>query len=149
VSLNKKGLTLVEVMIALVVLLFVSLAMMQTALVSIDANMQNALRTEAVSMTEKIVNDMRSLTYTQNFTDTRLNATGWTCVDSADSHCTDAVSHSEEQRYVRNATIVFSQQKSIVDFGVGNKQVSVHVSWRWKGQPHDYYFTTMFRRSDV
>lgn len=47
---NKEGMTLVEVLIAMVVLLLVSLALMQTALVSIDANMRNVLRDEAVSV---------------------------------------------------------------------------------------------------
>lgn len=47
---NKEGMTLVEVLIAMVVLLLVSLALMQTALVSIDANMRNVLRDESVSV---------------------------------------------------------------------------------------------------
>ncbi|MEK6691226.1 MAG: type II secretion system protein [Nitrospirota bacterium] len=47
---KSQGLTLVEVLIAMVILLLVSLALMQTALVSIDANMRNVLRDEAVSV---------------------------------------------------------------------------------------------------
>jgi type IV pilus assembly protein PilV len=63
VLLNKKGLTLVEVMIALVVLLLVFLALMQTALVSIDSNMINALRDEAVNIAEEKMNDERNKTF--------------------------------------------------------------------------------------
>ena len=43
-GMTEAGFTLVEVMIALVVLLLVFLALMQTALVSIDSNMKNNLR---------------------------------------------------------------------------------------------------------
>ncbi len=47
-------------MIALVVLLVVSLALMQTALVSIDANMTNILRDEAVGIAEMRMNEARN-----------------------------------------------------------------------------------------
>src|SRR4030042_2427648 len=62
-KINKKGLTLVEVMIALLVLLVVSLALMQTALVSIDANMTNILRDEAVSIAEMRMNQARNIPF--------------------------------------------------------------------------------------
>ena len=45
---DEKGLTLVEVMIALLVMLLVSLALMETALLSIGSNMRNIIRDEAV-----------------------------------------------------------------------------------------------------
>src|SRR3990172_4640679 len=57
------GFTLVEVMIALVVLLFVSLAMMQTALVSIDSNMINVLRDEAVRIAEERMSELRNVPF--------------------------------------------------------------------------------------
>jgi type II secretory pathway pseudopilin PulG len=52
--------SLVEVLIALTVLLFVSLALMQTALVSIDANMRNVLRDEGVRVAEAGMMAMRN-----------------------------------------------------------------------------------------
>lgn len=61
VLLNKKGLTLIEVMVALVVLLLVFLALMQTALVSIDSNMINVLRDEAVNIAEEQMSNQRNL----------------------------------------------------------------------------------------
>ena len=60
---NKKGLTLVEVMISLVVLLLVFLALLQTALVSIDSNMTNVLRDEAVNIAEEQMNIARNIDY--------------------------------------------------------------------------------------
>src|SRR4030042_6811536 len=57
---NKTGLGLIEVMIALVVMLVVFLALMQTALVSIDSNMINVLRDEAVSIAEMRMSELRN-----------------------------------------------------------------------------------------
>ena len=63
---NKKGFTLVEVMIAMVVLLLVFLALMQTALVSIDSNMKNNLRDEAANIAAMRMEQARNLQYTQS-----------------------------------------------------------------------------------
>jgi len=45
--------SLIEVMMAMLVLLIVSLAVMQTALVGMDSNMKNILRDEAVRLAEE------------------------------------------------------------------------------------------------
>ena len=57
------GFTLVEVLISMVVLLLVSLALMQTALVSIDSNMMNILRDEAVGIAEEEMNEARGVSF--------------------------------------------------------------------------------------
>lgn len=144
VLLNRKGLTLVEVMIALVVLLFVSLAMMQTALVSIDSNMKNTIRTEAVSMAEKIINDMRSLA----FSSAGLTDTGgaWVCVDLPPPAAPCTGSYSTETRAVRSAAVDFQRQKMITNRGSENKELYVRVRWTWKGEPYDYTVSTVLRR---
>ena len=59
VLVDKKGLTLIEVMVALIVLLLVFLALMQTALLSIDSNMINVLRDEAVNIAEEQMSDCK------------------------------------------------------------------------------------------
>jgi len=46
--LNKKGVTLVEVMISLVILLFVFMGLIQASLLSINSNLRNEIRDEAV-----------------------------------------------------------------------------------------------------
>ena len=60
VKLNKRGMSLVEVMIALLVMLLVFFALMQTALVGIDSNMLNSLRSEAVNVAEMRMNEARN-----------------------------------------------------------------------------------------
>lgn len=48
--LNKKGVTLVEVMISLVILLFVFMGLIQASLVSINSNLRNEIRDGAASL---------------------------------------------------------------------------------------------------
>ncbi len=54
-------------MIAFVVLLFVFLALMQTALVSIDSNMRNVLRDEAVRVAEERMNAHRNVPFDDHY----------------------------------------------------------------------------------
>lgn len=130
VKLNKKGLTLVEVMIALVVLLIVSLALMQTALVSIDSNMTNILRDEAVSIAEISMNEARNTPFN--------NLVG--------------TSNSTILRNFRNANFQYSVTRTVTNLNSDNKQVNVTVTWEWKentvanGNPLVHSITSIVRR---
>ena len=116
---DKKGLTLVEVMIALLVLLVVSLALMQTALVSINANMTNVLRDEAVNIAEM-----------------RMNET--LVSEGADIPIA---------RNVRNITgFSYATRMTVANLTVDNRQVDIRVGWTWKGQNYTHNITTILRR---
>lgn len=128
--LNKSGVTLVEMMIALVVLLFVSLALMQTTLVSIDSNMRNLLRNEAVSVAEQLIDDTRNTPYTDA-----------TMVDTAGVY-TD---RGAQNRSVRNVAMSYSRVRRIIDHGADNKEVRVTIGWTWKGTQYNYNFSTVIR----
>lgn len=129
--LNKKGLTLVEVMIALVVLLIVSLALMQTALVSIDSNMTNVLRDEAVNIAEITMNEARNTPFNS------LVGTSNTVV----------------LRNFRNiANFQYNVTRTVTDLNSDNKQVNITVTWEWKentaanGNPLTHNITSIVRR---
>jgi type IV pilus assembly protein PilV len=123
---DKKGMTLVEVMIALVVLLVVSLALMQTALVSIDANMTNILRDEAVSIAEMRMNQARNIPF-----DTLVS-------DGADIPIA---------RNVRNiAGFTYTTRMTVNNLNVDNRQIDIAVGWVWKGQNYTHNITTIVRR---
>ena len=53
---NEKGVGLVEVMVALVVLLLVFMGLLQSALLSIDHNLRNVVRDEAVKIADQRMN---------------------------------------------------------------------------------------------
>jgi len=142
---NNKGVTLVEVMIALLVALIVFLALMQTALVGIDANIRNILRDEAVSVAAEKMDEARNLL----FKDLGLNP---------------ATPHVEDvQRQVRNLkdptdptkNIIFRTTTTITELDgdgnfatddANNKRVDVRVDWQWKGNPYYHIISTIRKR---
>jgi len=134
VLLNKKGLTLVEVMIALVVLLLVFLALMQTALVSIDSNMINALRDEAVNIAEEKMNDERNKTFDS-------------IIPSA---APEAVSRSI--RNIPSAKLNYKAARTVTLLNADSKQVTITVTWDWKdktvanGTEYKHTISTVLRR---
>lgn len=136
---NKKGLTLVEVLIALVVLLLVSLAMMQTALVSIDSNMINVLRNEAVSIAEMRMNQVRNTPFA-------ILVAGTT--------------PTIERRPMRNVKdpadptqdFPFFVSTTIADINVDNKRIDITVTWEWRDKtvasanPYTHMISTIVKR---
>ncbi len=139
VVLDKKGMTLVEVMIALVVLLFVSLAMMQTALVGIDSNMINVLRDEAVNIAEMRMNEARNIP----FDDPQM-------ADNCTTQGTD-VSTTRNIRNIPNFS--YTVYRRVCDQRGGeDKQVRITVTWEWKektvanGNPYTHTISTLLRR---
>ena len=132
VLLDKKGMTLVEVLIALVVLLLVSLAMMQTALVSIDSNMLNVLRDEAVSITEMRMSEARNTSF------------------SSLSAGTSSTNVLRNFRNIQN--FQYTVTRNVFDRGLENKQIDIIVRWDWKentvanGNPYTHTITSIVRR---
>jgi prepilin-type N-terminal cleavage/methylation domain-containing protein len=131
---SNSGMTLVEVLVALVVLLLVSLAMLQTALLSIENNMINVLRDEAVSVAEMRMNEARNIPF-----DTLAAAVG------------DNV--QVVARPVRNiAAFPFTATRTVVVRDGNNLQVDVRVQWEWKdntvanGNPYRHSISTIMRR---
>lgn len=140
VKLNKNGISLVEVLIALVVLLLVSLAMMQTALVSIESNMVNVLREEAVSIAEMRMNDTRNLRFTDSV-DEVVNDIADSIADDnfAIVSCTGPpVSDANPypvliQRNVKNLALYnFGTRRTVATVDT-NKLVTILVRWEYRG----------------
>jgi type II secretory pathway pseudopilin PulG len=121
---TKKGLTLVEVMIAFLVLLVTSLALMQTALVSISANMQNVLRDEAVRVAEMRINDARSTAF-DNIASINQSVT----------------------RTLKNVSETYDTTMTVSQPSADIKQVDVTVTWTWKGVSYTHSASTIIRRT--
>jgi len=139
--LNKKGLSLVEVMIALVIVLLVFLALMQTALVSIESNTVNSLRDEAVSITEMRMNELRN----RPFDDFDLNGT----LDPDPLTINQTIN-----RNIKNiSNFAFNTVTTINALNADNKQITITVTWDWKdktvanGNPYTHSITTIRRRT--
>ena len=60
---NNKGVTLVEVMISLVIFLIVFMGLMQTALLSIDGNVRNVERDEAITIANGELDNLKNVPF--------------------------------------------------------------------------------------
>lgn len=135
--LNKIGLTLVEVLIALVVSLLVFLALMQTALVSIDSNMRNTLRDEAVRIAEQRITALRNI----SFDDPLLADTGGVCVNETPIPIN-----------FRSLSVNFTSCRNVDDLTADTKRLDVTITWEWKektvanGDPYRHSISTILRR---
>lgn len=119
------GLTLVEVLMAMTILLFVSLALMQTALVSIDANTKNVLRGEAVAIAEDRMDAARNTPF--------ASLPGFAVSGTA-------------TRDLRNIDdFPFTVTNSVSTVSANNRQVNVQVDWQWKGQSYTHSVSTIVR----
>lgn len=155
VLLNKKGFSLVEVMIALVVVLVVFLALMQTALVGIDSNMRNILRDEAVSIAEMRVNeDARNIPFTSIVSDPNsLSAGGCASADCPTGFSATGVCVPKDVRSISG--FKFCTNLACTEFGgdgncatddADNKQVNITIGWKWKGDSYTHNMTTIMKR---
>lgn len=131
--LNKKGMTLVEVLIALVILLLVFLAVMQTALVGIDSNVINVLRNEAISIAEIKMNEARNIPF--------------------DSLAAGTTSEQVVRNFRNITSFTYNVTRTVTDFRGGeDKQVNITVTWEWKektvgnGNPYTHSISTLLRR---
>src|SRR4030042_2438093 len=140
-KINKKGLTLVEVMIALVVLLLVSLALMQTALVSIDANMTNVLRDEAVDIAEMRMNEARNLPFTATVDNLTSDIGSLSGADCPTAFSATGVPIQRNLRNIKNFD--FCTNRVVTPLGTDTKQVTITVGWRWNGADYTHSITTI------
>ena len=165
--LNKTGLTLVEVMIALVVLLFVSLALMQTALVSISANTRNSVRDAVASVAEARLNQARDIPLANLVADTADTVTDdnfnisasapqdWqACSCKAGEGCDTLVGLNrydigpypvKEERDIRNLQVKFGTRRLVSTLDSTTKQVTVVVRAVYNNTCYSQVSTTVVR----
>ncbi len=127
---NRRGVTLVEVMIALVVLLIVFMGLMQVSIVAIQGNMKNVLRDEAVRLTADRMNRLRSVSF-----------------DHADLTATAGTNDPVDNRAVRATTVGFTVRRIIADIDANHKQVTLTTTWAWQGENFTHSISTIRRRS--
>jgi len=120
--------TLIEIMIALVILLISSLALMQTASLGITMNVQNVLRDEAVNVAEIEMNDLRSRPF-----------------DNIASAATTTV----VSRNFRGFTVDYTVTPTVTDINASSqqsKQISVSVAWSYRNKDYKHEITTLLRK---
>jgi len=115
---NKKGVTLVEVMISLVILLIVSMGLLQASLLSIDSNVRNELRDEAVRIASEGMAKRRGA----------VNPP--TSID----------------RTFRNQKVTFTIDTDSSNLDIDSDQVTVTVEWDYHGEHFSHSIISIVRK---
>jgi prepilin-type N-terminal cleavage/methylation domain-containing protein len=143
--LRDRGVSLVEVVIALTVLLLVSLALMQTALLSIEVNTKNTCRDIAVSIAAERMDASRGLAFDAILSDAAALPVGVDCPPLFAA----GQRHQMNLRNVQNKDFCSNRSVTVLDATGDNKQVDIRVTWNWKGEPFSYTATTIIRRPNA
>ena len=161
---NNKGLTLVEVMIALSVFLLVFMGLFQTALLSIEHNMKNILRDEAVNIAAARVEEAKSIPFdnvvpnpkvcslSNNLctVDDECPQSGDTCGTPTTvvlSSCAVTNYSMGTLRNFRNiSNFSFGTEITVNDLDTDTKQIDVEVAWEYKNECYTHNVTTLRRR---
>ena len=141
--LNKKGVTLVEVMIALVVLLIVFMGLLQTAILSIQSNTTNLMRDEMTRVTAQIASEAKN---TITFDALASDADTFALPACTTPPVSDAGTYVKIDLPVRNMTIPCGSRRTVTPRGADTKQVLILVRCEFKNECYTQSFTTMRRR---
>jgi type IV pilus assembly protein PilV len=147
-GMTERGFTLVEVMIAMVVSLLVFFALMQTALVSIDANMKNNLRDEAANIAAMRMEQARNLRFTASADSLVDDAAAIPAGDLPSCPTTPAVFVNGEvvKRNFRNITdFIFCTNRDVTVIDSNTKRVTIRVGWRWRNEDYNHNISTIVR----
>ena len=120
---NKKGMTLIEVMLALVILMVVSLALMQTALLGMRENLKNVMRDEAVNIADQRINELRNLPFHALFS---------------------APAEAAISRSFRAANVTFTPTRTLSQIDTKTIQIDMRIDWHYPpGQNYSHSVTTI------
>ncbi|MFZ3064118.1 MAG: prepilin-type N-terminal cleavage/methylation domain-containing protein [Nitrospirota bacterium] len=139
---DKKGLTLIEVMVALVVLLIVFLGMMQAIAVAVNMNVKNQLRGEGVRVADERVNALKNL----SFGNADLNDTGGVFINDNYIDPNTGINTNIITRSFRNFDMNFTSTKRITDINADNKRIELTVSWTWRNETFNHGVSLVLKR---
>jgi len=147
---KEKGFSLVEVMIALVVLLLVFMGLMQTALLSIDSNMRNILRDEALKIAAERLEETRNLPFDDVIDDTadavpddNLALPACQRPPVSDPNPFPV----EVQKDFRNIQdFPFGTRRTVTDRDADTKEIQIMVRWEYRDECFTHSIMTLRRR---
>jgi len=134
---NKIGSSLIEVLVAIVILAIVAVALMQSSIIVLQTSVQNEIRDEAVRLAEQRMSELRS------------GPGGFDNADPGGGNLdlvAGTVEYPTVTRQIRNAPVPFTVTKNVVGLDADTKQVSVTVSWKFRGQQYNHSIMSLMRR---
>lgn len=117
---NNKGFSLIEVMVAILIILVGLLGLLQAVNVAMEHNLKNQQREEVVRVAEDFMNGMRSQPFDATFV----------AVTSVTSR-------------LRNRTARYTVNRTVGVMPTGSKQYQVDVRWTYKGNTATHSIVTV------
>lgn len=147
VLLNKKGASLIEVMIALFVFLIVSLALMQTSLISIENNLKNEIRDEAIRIAAERMEKARNMAFDALTSDSMPGA-NFEIPSCKRPPVNDPDNYPEKiTRKIRNADIDFGSRMTVRFLGTDAKEITILVRWQYRDECYSHTISSIRKRS--
>lgn len=125
---DERGLTLVEVLVALAIVFIVFLGLTDSGLVALEYNIQNGLREEGVQVADNVIAASRNLPF--------LTLSGMLGTEPPQT----------VTRQVRNLSWPYQYTRTITALNADNIQVSVNVHWLRKGRTFTHQAVAIVRR---
>ena len=118
-NLNRRGFTLIEVLISIIILMVGLLGMFQTVNLALDKNLENQLRQKGIAVAEQQLNNLKGRSFS--------NITGNT---------SSSVSVASGSTF-KNISI----QRQIIDLATSDsktKRISIRVWWDYRGRQYEH-----------
>ena len=119
---DRNGFTLVEFLVAIVILMVGLLGLLQTINVAIDQDLGNVFRNEAVIVVDEMMMKKRAKTFDSISTGEKT---------------------STERRKVRGISKDFTMTETVSNITANSKQISIEASWTKKTATYNHSATTV------
>ena len=152
------GVTLVEVLISLVVLLIVFMGLIQASMLTLDVNMRNEVRDEAVRISSEFMSRTKAASFTTSFTSSELSETNPKELPATIVPTTSLIIPSgggvinPVPRQFRNMWATFTVERSIMNLDTTipptNKKIGIRVSWTYRNEPFNHAIYSSMRAAE-
>lgn len=122
---DKGGFTLIEVMIAFVIILITMLGLLNLTAQVTAVGVKNTIRDEGIKVAEEIMAQQRALPYDNIVTNTPANLT----------------------RNLRNFSVTYSPTVSVTPYA-NAKIIDVTVTWQYRGTNYSHTISSLVRRPE-
>ncbi len=136
--LNRLGFTLIEVMIAFVIILIVMLGLLNLTGQVVTVSVKNTVRDEAIKVAEEVMAQVKALPYDDISTMTYNQLRQRIDPNSSATNIT---------RNFRNFSMTYTPEISVTTY-TDAKVINVTVTWSYRGDNYSHTISSLMRRTE-